>query len=195
MEGSNGGQSRSSTSHLSPAFLVFSAFNTRINWPHNHRRMNWNNDRGAYLAKRISVCVCVCMCARTCVRSFLPLLLLSFFFLFFFLSFLFLVSSLLSLGAGVPMAWCLSTLPHVYRFRASFVAPPCVCRTYCHRIRYLCPLNRGVSIYIFFGLWKIWRSKNNRETRICKCMEIYYISCGKFCSKIEKDFDLSVELF
>lgn len=26
-------------------------------------------------------------------------------------------------------------------------------------------------------------------------MEIYYISCGKFCSKIEKDFDLSVELF
>ena len=147
------------------------------------------------LNELVCVCVCVCMCARTCVRSFLPLLLLSFFFLFFFLSFLFLVSSLLSLGAGVPMAWCLSTLPHVYRFRASFVAPPCVCRTYCHRIRYLCPLNRGVSIYIFFGLWKIWRSKNNRETRICKCMEIYYISCGKFCSKIEKDFDLSVELF
>lgn len=129
MEGSNGGQSRSSTSHLSPAFLVFSAFNTRINWPHNHRRMNWNNDRGAYLAKRISVCICV----RVCVLFFL------FFFFFFFLSFLFLVSSLLSLGAGVPMVWCLSTLPHVYRFRASFVAPVFV--------------ERIVTVYATFALW------------------------------------------
>lgn len=75
------------------------------------------------------VCVYVCACVFFSSSSSS----------FFFLSFLFLVSSLLSLGAGVPMVWCLSTLPHVYRFRASFVAPVFV--------------ERIVTVYATFALW------------------------------------------